>query len=1105
MARGKDLSSEQNISEVLAMLKQSVDTGGSEMGTIDEIAIANPDGISEEDLKQKLRIQYMASEAENETNGHDTYKIDEEFLQEAVNGSEAEVEEDAEEEFESEFEEEFEEEPKEEFEEEQLAEIDDAPLTVEDINAAEEEFGFLDPALLKLREEPVADGVTFIPMIHGESKIKIADDTLSDALVDDTWADGFEEKQDEDIDDDLTFDDLATNESDDDGVIYEPLALDEEDDDLTFDDLITDESDDDGVIYESLTLDAEEDDGLTFDQLSQSETIDENEVDILYTPISIEDNLSEDEVLDNIDLTEESAESFLGEYFAKDTSANLSVSETEIDIESIRARIETAEAEDEQNDDVPWYEDTVVPEAQTDADSADSSKVTPPEDFGEFNSGEEEFGSFGEGDELGAYYPAEEKPEYQVSSADISLLLQFGCDEEVLSIATDEDIESISNADALERISKSIPEGDGEEENGKAIDSKDALESKILSIYDDYSKTRGGVLIRLIVAAVLSFLLLLYDGLPLLGVQLPGIMDRNAYFMPHVLIGMQLLIICALTSGKKLWRGLRKLFTRASDAYSTVAVLLISVVIYDVVIMNVHIDRPPVFHFLAAIAVAMAIASECAELSATMSTYRFFFSDVLKRAGGEVISGSANDGAYYTLHKSAGKGSVAEKMYRGGLDHSQTVYSPLEIRSAAGYFNVADKKSKRSHTPMVIIVPSMVFAIIVGILAFVVSGDNGELWMSFGVALISLTFTLPILAIFSCWLPFALINRKAINAGYAFAGEYSAEQYAECNVFVFKDMHLLEKCSPRGVNLAIYDATSSEVLLGCLDSLYSIVGGPLAEIFSMGDEAKSLGECQIRRIAKSGVEAIIGTNYAVLVGNEQFMSRYGISFPQISFKNSGDEIFSLCVSINGRASARIVARYSVNEMFEMFAERLAENGIYCAVETFDPMLSAELLERIRGEGRPPVSVIHLGVDDLDEKNARKESALFDALGEDTGVLAKRSRLNLVVAAYDAVKTVSLRKKVNLYCYLTAVLGALLSLAGVFFGWASGINEFIILLYWIVTVGGLAALTVTGIPKDNRFSIESFKYDKERYVKAEKRTDKATDNNSKKNNKSLERK
>ena len=165
------------------------------------------------------------------------------------------------------------------------------------------------------------------------------------------------------------------------------------------------------------------------------------------------------------------------------------------------------------------------------------------------------------------------------------------------------------------------------------------------------------------------------------------------------------------------------------------------------------------------------------------------------------------------------------------------------------------------------------------------------------------------------------------------------------------------------------------------------------------------------------------------------------------------------------------------------------------------MISADLLSRIRGEDSAPVSVVHLGVEDLNARSTHKESALFDALGEDTGVLAKRSRLNLVVAASDAVKTVSLRKRVNLYCYLVAALGTLLSLAGVFFGWASGINEFIILLYWLATAGGLVALTLTGLPKSDRFWVERFRYEQGRYDEPEGNSSgKAPENDSKNNNK-----
>ena len=977
---------------------------------------------------------------------------------------EDEPEDELEDEFEEELEEGLEEYPEEELEEYPEEELEETVMYESDENFEEDE------------EEDL-----FASHLH---------DPIGD-LVSDNYCYDDEEEAEEELDDDLTFEDLEVDEGADDGVVYRSISLDDpdEDDDLTFGDLVTDEGADDGLTYESISLeDDEADDDLTFDQLEAFESEDENEANIFYSPIPV-DVHSESIEGQSVSDTEESLdeqediESFLGDYFAGDDAFVSLSSEREIDLDALSAKIEVTEnveADEELFDESANDDEAVASESLSNTDEIEAQKQTfdvqdedtlPSDDA-------DDFGFFGEGDELGSYYSEPDyRSDYTPSGADISLLLQFGCEEEVLRIASDEDIESISNEDALDRISMSMPDDEEDEEAEPALTSKDALEAKILSIYNNYAKIRGGMFLRLIAASFISFLLLLYDGLPMLGVSLPGIMDRDFYFMPHVLIGLQLLVICALTSGKKLLKGMLKLFTRASDAYSAVAVLTVGVITYDIVMMTAHIDRPPEFHFLAALAITMAIASDCAEISATMSTYEFFFADVIARADGDVIAQSENAEKCYTLHRSSGQDSVAEKMYRGGLDPDNVVYTPLEIESAVGYFNSAEKQSRKSNATMAIIIPAIVFSVLVGIITFIIQGDGGELWESFGMALISLSLTVPIISIFARWLPFAFFNRKNIKSGFAFAGEYSVEQYANCNVFVFKDMHVLKKCSPKSVNIATYDATSSEVLLGCLSSVYSVIGGPLEDVFAVGENPEEFGKCHIRRIAKSGVEAVIGSNYAVLIGNDQFMSRYGISFPKVSFKHEGDEVFSVCVSINGRASARIVAKYSVNEMFEMFAQRLAEDGIYCALETFDPMVSSELLKKIREDGRPPVSVVHLGADDLKSRSEHKESALFDASGADTGILAKRSRLNLVVAASNAVRGVALRKRVNGYCYFALVVGMLFSIGAMILGAENAMNEFLILLYWLVGLGGLFAFVMLGLPSLDRFSYERFTSEK----------------------------
>ena len=260
---------------------------------------------------------------------------------------------------------------------------------------------------------------------------------------------------------------------------------------------------------------------------------------------------------------------------------------------------------------------------------------------------------------------------------------------------------------------------------------------------------------------------------------------------------------------------------------------------------------------------------------------------------------------------------------------------------------------------------------------------------------------------------------------------------------------------------------------------------------------QSLGECRLKRVAKSGVEAVIGNNYSVLVGNEQFMSRYGISFPQISFKNKNDEIFSLCVSINGRASGRIIVKYVINEMFEMLAWRLKEDGIYCVLESFDPMISTELLARLRDKELPPISVVRLGVEDITRVSLRRKEDVLSGVKENcSGLIARRSRLNLVVAAINAKRTVNMRRRANLVCYALGAVGFAVSMASLFLNWNAGINEFYLLLFWLICGGAVAATVFFSLPRTDRFTLEAYRAD------LEQETDKSKKSKVNKNGKKL---
>ena len=108
MAKDKDAAQEQNISQVLEMLKRSYSDDGENSATDAVQQIQNDDMsyMSDEDLKKQLRMQYSAQKGEQTDSTEDSYQIDADFLTEATEGAPDEELEKEPEELEEELEEE---------------------------------------------------------------------------------------------------------------------------------------------------------------------------------------------------------------------------------------------------------------------------------------------------------------------------------------------------------------------------------------------------------------------------------------------------------------------------------------------------------------------------------------------------------------------------------------------------------------------------------------------------------------------------------------------------------------------------------------------------------------------------------------------------------------------------------------------------------------------------------------------------------------------------------------------------------------------------------------------------------------------------------------
>lgn len=1003
----KQTDGAQNIDGVLEQLKQSYSADAKSVDDIIDNESASED-VSHDELQARLRSQFLSDEAKS-VESSDDYSIDEEFLKDAYDNGEitetSEATEIQNEEKGNEYE--YDEAIIEEDKEDALEKADDEED--QEIEKAEVRQGYQEE--YQENEE--------ISAYEGSQ-------ALQEEEYNEAAQEIYEEEKDQEIQE-------SDSESIQINVSSEKVYIDEEDDD---DSLWNEDENYIPITFED--VEDEADDELSFEMVEDTRTAaeisEDNYVDVFYRS-------NEQDPYENMSFKER-------------------ISENAPTVDSLEA-----ELVDMGDDDFTLEE----------FDEAKSIPLMLDDD-----------GALLEEEQT------EEKENNASSSAmeeldrsDLALLLEFGYTEEILQNVSDEKIEELSDDELMDDIlQENISEAEDFEvfdvsnsaENSTSASDDQALadfeeaeqdekkrfeklKNKINKQYDGYRKKRGGILLKFIISAVLTLVLLVYEIIPLLGVDVGGVFDRDRYFFAYVLVGLQLLILAVLPAVKDIFESFKRVLSKGIDAYVIAGTSFLLTVIYDFIAVFSK-DPLTTFHFCAALVVAFAQLSELMKITTEIRNYEYYFSEY-------IFDGDMTEVEKFkfTLVKSEGRGSIAEKMYQGGLNENTSVYFSQNVESVSGFFEANKIGSKRNKATFGWVIASIVVALIFTIVSGIIYDG---IWVAPAAFLITFNLMMPITAIITEWLPFERLSKQNYAYGAAFASEGSIEALDKCDIIVFNDMHIFEKCNAKTVNLAIYDSTSKETLLSCLNAVYGEIGGPLQSALA-SRKTQSLGECKINRVAKSGVEALVGTSYSVLIGDEQFMSRYGIYFPKAALGKEEDKIFTLCVSINNRATARIAVKYKINETFYSILQKLLEDNIYCAVQTYDPMINAELIARVRPFKGVPVNVVHKNSSDFElEQHQHKSGALYAVSGEELSILARGSRLNLAVAISNAKKIRKLRIFLNICSGAILCVGALTALMLVLSEKLMTVSWLFVFVYWLISGAVTAGLMIWKFPQKDRF-------------------------------------
>ena len=594
-----------------------------------------------------------------------------------------------------------------------------------------------------------------------------------------------------------------------------------------------------------------------------------------------------------------------------------------------------------------------------------------------------------------------------ISDADVEMLLRLGYEQSLRRTIGDARVEGIKqetlNVQVVDASARKPFAYKGREYNGREM-TADTQKA--------YSRDRALMLIRLFSAAVFAFVLLIFDELPLVADVSKSLWALISPFIgsfAYPLIEAAILLLALTPSLPYLLGGIKGALRLEPNIYSIPAISAIIAFANSIGLIFRGVGVIPSLFGGAALVVLLiaVIADLCALRSQELA-----FSIV--SSGKEKFL--ASDGVY----SSDENGTEA-----------QECYNVRRVESVGGYFARTAKYTKASAFLNYLIPVCFAVSIIFGGFGLLKSGSFSTAIRAFVTAYFLLT---PSLFALGTTLPLWISNKIISQRGCAVIGPAASEDYSpdtrygrEKKIF-FPDGDVLSAAHVKRITLR--GDSSAEHYVALAEKLFYVLGGVLRDEGVKADVPPNASGVHIE-IAESTehylkLYMIDGDETVeVVMGSYDKLTRSGIKLPNENMERvyNDDRRDKLVVymAFDGQFRIAYSIRYKLSSKFRHTARRLSELGFIPSVETFDPMVTRQLLDELTAEAKLSSRLSISRADHFDSARPRQSC----------GIVATKSSLNLyypliscerIRKSYGDVKRIS----ITLMCVGAAAMTVVLA-------------------------------------------------------------------------------
>ncbi len=515
-----------------------------------------------------------------------------------------------------------------------------------------------------------------------------------------------------------------------------------------------------------------------------------------------------------------------------------------------------------------------------------------------------------------------------------------------------------------------------------------------------YKYAKKSIKIKLIIASVFAFLLMLTENI---GFFAPSLYERmNIAAHPYIffLVDMFLLVGSMACAYEQLYYGGKSILAKehipeSICVYSCLVGVAYSLVTLIFVPFGFH---QKLYNFPVALICALALAYS-------------YINVIREKYGFSVVSAKETK---FVINKLSG--DDAETEYETFTTTGEDVTGNVNIVKVdkANFVKRYFARTNSSADVKNIMDVYSLATLIIPLVFFIIAIIRGSLFTdALAVWYEGFLVTLPVGFLFTYSVPFLMGNRKLFNEETSVIGEEAIKEFSDIRVISVNDTTAFPPYNVKLQNFKVYNDYDIEKILYYAASGFGVVGGPLADVFDVATRDAMQKSKRTKFVCSGRSFFCVKVDSDTLI----FADRYGIASQGVEVptekESLADGVSVMYMACNGKLCAKMYINYMIDEEFAKTVRTLNKNGTAVMIRTFDPNLNNEIIKKQTVFKKSELCVIKL------TDNSQISKVIDKA---DSGIVSKGRSRSLLKAIPVCKNITKIRKAALIVKVIASITG-----------------------------------------------------------------------------------